>query len=111
MQNNRIGFTGIHVNDYLYAFNGWAGSGTSFQNAGEKSTAETTETGCPVACSPSFSSITSTTLTITGANLGIRYRSGLVFFGAYFYWIGGSSDTSISNTSSVVVRDSYSTSE
>ncbi len=108
-QNNRIGLTGIHVNNYIYLFNGWGGGGAdNFANAGEKANAETTE-NCVADCFPDFSSMTSTTITFAQEiEKGVRYRSGLVFFGAFFYWVGGSTDTNITSTSTTVLLGKYS---
>ncbi len=99
---SRVGLTAMVVNDFFYAFNGWSGSGGSFANSSEKS-GDTTCVGGPP-CSASFNSFSSATMSFDSA---VRYRSATEFFGAYFYFVGGSSALDISNTSNVVLRGSY----
>ncbi|HSP78372.1 MAG TPA: hypothetical protein VLQ93_07570, partial [Myxococcaceae bacterium] len=99
---SRVGLTAMVVNDFFYAFNGWSGSGGSFANSSEKSSDTTCVGGPP--CSASFNGFSSATMSFTS---GVEYRSATEFFGAYFYFVGGSSNLNISNTSNVVLRGSY----
>jgi hypothetical protein len=115
LQIDRIGLSGIHVNNFLYAFNGWGGGGfDNFANDGEQSQSETIE-DCTLSCHPDFDTMTSTTVEFDWPNdperenaINVRYRSGLVFFGAYFYWMGGSENTNLDTTSNVTVQATYS---
>jgi hypothetical protein len=103
MLNSRVGLTGIVVNDFLYGFNGWGGQGGSFPNNSEKS-GSTTCTGGPP-CLPTFSAFSAGTVVF---DTNVRYRSGMAFFGAYFYFVGGSSSQTVGAAAArTVVRGGY----
>lgn len=104
---NRVGLTGIVVNDFFYAFNGWSGTGNSFASASEKS-GTTACSGAPP-CTPTFTGFSSATVSFDdghGTNTA-AFRSTLVFFGAYFYFVGGSSGLNQNTTSNAVIRGTY----
>jgi hypothetical protein len=102
MSQSRVGLTAMVVNDFFYAFNGWSGSGGSFPVASEKSGSTTCVGGPP--CTVFFDNFSSATVSFAD---GVQYRSATEFFGAYFYFAGGSRTLDISTTSKVVLRGSY----
>ncbi len=99
MGGSPVGFTAVIANDNLYEFNGWAGSGGSFP------TDSWLQPACLPSC-PSFDSGSSATVGFGGFD-ALNYRAGMAFFGAYFYFVGGSSGTAISTTSNLAVRATY----
>jgi hypothetical protein len=102
LSGTRVGGTGIVVNDHLYAFNGWSGQGGAFANASEHSAGTQCVDGPP--CTPRFTGFSAATMSFSD---GVRYRSGMAFFGAFFYFVGGSQGLDVSSTSATVLRGSY----
>jgi hypothetical protein len=102
LSGSRVGHTGIVVNNTMYAFNGWTGTGGAFANASELSS--TTTCVGPAPCYPAFSGFTAATVSFP---TGVQYRSTVEFFGAFFYFVGGSAGLPASSTSNAVVRGGY----
>lgn len=99
---SRVGGTGYLINDFFYAFNGWSGTGGAFSSSSEKS-GSTTCTGGPP-CAVVFGGFSAATVSFAP---GPAYRSATEFYGAYFYFAGGSTGLLPSTTSAVVQRVSY----
>ena len=101
----RVGLTAVVVNNYMYAFNGWSGmaSNNFYFNAEEIESVYSTGGACDLYFD----------FQINGSNSSatfpdtMSYRAGTVFFGAYFYFTGGSQTFTNNTTVSTVGRTSY----